>query len=145
MSRKINIEVLNLLGAKTFVNVMAVGASAFPSAVSETINLAYNTLGLEEEDAPIPPAALDLTAHVTKTVLKCISDQLGVRLADIKPTHGLVRNLGADSLDLIELTMYIEDELHIEISDELAERVVTVQNVIDTAIQLRREQGPTGN
>jgi len=59
-----------------------------------------------------------------QTVKEIISDQLGVK--DIMDVNNIREDLGADSLDFVELTMAIEEAFHIEISDEDAEKIKTV-------------------
>lgn len=91
--------------------------------------------------ANIAPASTSaFITDITNTVLKCVCEQLGVELSDVTPEKRLVADLGADSLDLIELTMFIEDELRIEIQDEQAENISTVKQAIDLAVRLRQEQ-----
>lgn len=58
-------------------------------------------------------------------------DVLGVKEEDIKPESKFVDDLGADSLDLVELIMSFEDKFSIEISDEEAEKIVTVKDALD--------------
>lgn len=58
-------------------------------------------------------------------------DVLGVKEEDIKPESKFVEDLGADSLDLVELIMGFEDKFGIEISDEEAEKMITVKDVLD--------------
>jgi acyl carrier protein len=58
-------------------------------------------------------------------------DVLGVKEEDIKPESKFVDDLGADSLDLVELIMSFEDKFGIEISDEEAEKIVTVKDALD--------------
>ena len=58
-------------------------------------------------------------------------DVLGVEEDNVKPESKFVEDLGADSLDLVELIMAFEDKFAIEISDEEAEKMVTVKDVID--------------
>lgn len=62
---------------------------------------------------------------------KILVEVLGVKEEDIKPESKFVEDLGADSLDLVELIMTFEDKLEIEISDEEAEKMVTVKDVLD--------------
>ncbi len=62
---------------------------------------------------------------------KILVEVLGVKEEDIKPESKFVEDLGADSLDLVELIMAFEDKLEIEISDEEAEKMVTVKDVLD--------------
>ncbi|HTG00712.1 MAG TPA: acyl carrier protein [Nitrospirota bacterium] len=70
-------------------------------------------------------------ADVEAKVKKIISEQLGVPEADVKPEASFVNDLGADSLDTVELVMALEEEFGIEIPDEDAEKIATVQNAID--------------
>ena len=58
-------------------------------------------------------------------------DVLGVNADDIKPESKFVDDLGADSLDLVELIMSLEDKFQIEISDADAEKILTVQDALD--------------
>lgn len=58
-------------------------------------------------------------------------DVLGVDKDDVKPESKFVDELGADSLDLVELIMAFEDKFEIEISDEEAENMVMVKDVLD--------------
>ncbi|MCP4807200.1 MAG: acyl carrier protein [Proteobacteria bacterium] len=60
-----------------------------------------------------------------------IADSLGVAEDEIVPTASFIEDLGADSLDIVELVMAIEKEFDIEISDDDAERIGTVQDAID--------------
>ncbi len=64
-------------------------------------------------------------------VKKIIAEKLSVDLNDIVPEASFVDDLGADSLDLVELIMSMEEEFDIEISDEEAEKLVTVKDVLD--------------
>lgn len=79
------------------------------------------------------PTANEPGDHVARTVLRCTAELLEIPVHTIRSDSKLMADLGADSLDLVELVMYIEDELRIEVSDEQAERVVTVQDAIDLA------------
>jgi acyl carrier protein len=64
-------------------------------------------------------------------VKKIVADQLGVGEAEIKNESSFVDDLGADSLDTVELVMALEEEFGTEIPDEEAERITTVQQAID--------------
>jgi acyl carrier protein len=70
-------------------------------------------------------------ADVAAKVKKIISEQLGVPETDVKPEASFVNDLGADSLDTVELVMALEEEFSVEIPDEDAEKIATVQNAID--------------
>src|SRR5258708_5110271 len=64
-------------------------------------------------------------------VRKIVAEQLGVAEADIKNESSFVEDLGADSLDNVELVMALEEEFECEIPDEDAEKITTVQQAID--------------
>lgn len=64
-------------------------------------------------------------------VKKIICEQLDVAEADVVPAASFVDDLGADSLDQVELIMAMEEEFDVSIPDEDAEKITTVQNAID--------------
>ena len=68
---------------------------------------------------------------IEERVKKIIAEQLGVEDEEVNPESRFVEDLGADSLDTVELVMALEEEFGIEIPDEDAEKIVTVQNAID--------------
>ena len=68
---------------------------------------------------------------IEERVKKIIVEQLGVKEEDVKPEASFVVDLGADSLDTVELVMALEEEFDIEIPDEEAEKITTVQSAID--------------
>ncbi|MBI5042669.1 MAG: acyl carrier protein [Nitrospirae bacterium] len=70
-------------------------------------------------------------ANVDEKVKKIIAEQLGLSEDDVNPESSFVDDLGADSLDTVELVMAFEEEFGIEIPDEDAEKIATVQNAID--------------
>lgn len=70
-------------------------------------------------------------AEVEDKVKKIIVDQLGVNEEQVKPDATFVEDLGADSLDLTELIMAMEEEFDVEIADDDAQKIVKVQDAID--------------
>ena len=68
---------------------------------------------------------------VEEKVKKIIADKLSVDLDEVVPDASFVDDLGADSLDLVELIMTMEEEFDVEISDEDAETLVTVKDAIE--------------
>ena len=70
-------------------------------------------------------------ASVEEKVKHIIVEQLGVDEDEVKAEASFVDDLGADSLDVVELVMALEEEFGLEISDEDAEKLVTVQKVIE--------------
>jgi acyl carrier protein len=69
--------------------------------------------------------------NIEQRVKKIVAEQLGVNEADIKNESSFVDDLGADSLDTVELVMALEEEFECEIPDEEAEKITTVQQAID--------------
>ncbi|WP_100373237.1 acyl carrier protein [Bacillus sp. FJAT-45037] len=70
-------------------------------------------------------------ADTLSRVTKIVVDRLGVEEADVKLEASFKDDLGADSLDVVELVMELEDEFDLEISDEEAEKISTVTDVVD--------------
>lgn len=64
-------------------------------------------------------------------VVQIIADQLGIDEDEISLDSSFIEDLGADSLDIVELIMAFEEEFDLEISDEAAEKIKTVQNAVD--------------
>ena len=71
------------------------------------------------------------TEEVFEKVKKVIVDQLGVSESSVTMEASFIDELGADSLDIVELVMALEEEFDIEIPDSDAEKVVTVGDVVD--------------
>lgn len=70
-------------------------------------------------------------SNIEERVKKIIIEQLGVKEEDVKNAASFVDDLGADSLDTVELVMALEEEFDTEIPDEEAEKITTVQAAID--------------
>lgn len=69
-------------------------------------------------------------SEVAEKVQKIIVDQLGVAAEEVKPEASFVEDLGADSLDLTELIMAMEEEFDLEIADEDAQKILKVQDAV---------------
>jgi acyl carrier protein len=68
--------------------------------------------------------------NVEAKVKNIIAEQLGVAEEEIKITSSFIEDLGADSLDIVELVMAMEEEFEVEIPDEEAENIKTVQDAV---------------
>jgi acyl carrier protein len=68
--------------------------------------------------------------EVAERVKGIIVDQLGVSLEEVTPAASFIEDLGADSLDIVELIMALEEEYEMEIPDEDAEKIQTVDDVV---------------
>lgn len=72
-----------------------------------------------------------MAATVADRVKEIVVEQLGVKAEDITLNSSFVDDLGADSLDTVELVMALEEEFGIEIQDEQAEKITTIQQAVD--------------
>jgi len=70
-------------------------------------------------------------SNIEERVKKIVAEQLGVNGTEVKNESSFVNDLGADSLDTVELVMALEEEFGVEIPDEDAEKITSVQQAID--------------
>ncbi len=71
-------------------------------------------------------------------VCKMLAEQLGIQADNIKPEQEVVKDLGADSLDVVELMMALEDEYGITLPENEVENVKTVQDIVDMMQKLEK-------
>ena len=72
-----------------------------------------------------------MSTDIEQRVKKIVAEQLGVAEGDVKIESSFVDDLGADSLDTVELVMALEEEFECEIPDEEAEKITTVKQAVD--------------
>lgn len=72
-----------------------------------------------------------MAATIEERVRNIVIQQLGVSDAEVKDDSSFVDDLGADSLDTVELVMALEEEFDLEIQDEEAERITTIKEAVD--------------
>lgn len=71
-----------------------------------------------------------MSDNITEKVTEIIVEQLGVSADQVKPESKMIEDLGADSLDAVELVMAVEEEFGIEVPDEEAEKLISVGDII---------------
>lgn len=72
-----------------------------------------------------------MAASIEDRVKKIVVEQLGVKEDEVTSASSFVDDLGADSLDTVELVMALEEEFEVEIQDEDAEKITTIQQAVD--------------
>lgn len=72
-----------------------------------------------------------MSVTIEERIRKIVVEQLGVKEEEVKNESSFVDDLGADSLDTVELVMALEEEFDVEIKDDEAEKITTVQQAID--------------
>ncbi len=82
---------------------------------------------------PAPGKEAAKGKSIFERVKAIIVEQLGAEAAKVTPTSKIVADLGADSLDVVELVMAMEEEFNIELPDEEAAKIVTVADLVNTA------------
>ena len=70
-------------------------------------------------------------AEIQAKVVSIVAEHLGVEERDIKPTSSFTDDLGADSLDLVEVVMTLEDQFGLEIAEDQSEKIKTIQDAVD--------------
>jgi len=85
----------------------------------------------QKEEGRMGKEAGKAMGTVDERVKKIIGEQLGVEEDEVTPDASFVEDLGADSLDTVELVMALEEEFGIEIPDEDAEKILTVGKALD--------------
>ncbi|WP_343219718.1 acyl carrier protein [Oceaniferula marina] len=83
---------------------------------------------MKERDTPKESVSYD--SKTSQKITKIISELLSLKQDQIKPDHAIIGDLGADSLDAVELIMWIEEDFNISIADADAEKLVTVGDLI---------------
>jgi len=73
---------------------------------------------------------LNMESNFTR-LQNIVSKQLGIDVSKVKPESNFGKELGADSLDIVELVMAIEDEFEIEIEDQAASQITTIQDALN--------------
>ena len=76
--------------------------------------------------------------NIEQRVRKIVAEQLGVNEVDIKNESSFIDDLGADSLDTVELVMALEEEFECEIPDDEAEKITSVQQAIDYVVNNKK-------
>lgn len=73
--------------------------------------------------------------NVEDNIRKILAEQLGIAVESIKLTDDIKNDLGGDSLDIVEITMFVEDDFNVEFTNAECDGVTTVQSLIDLVNQ----------
>ena len=115
-----------LLAAAAAIGALTVPAAA-ATAATPGAGFIYNTplrrLAYQHQGTSM--------STIEERVKKIVVEQLGVKEDEVTPNASFVDDLGADSLDTVELVMALEEEFECEIPDEEAEKITTVQQAVD--------------
>lgn len=84
-------------------------------------------------------------AEIFTKVQEIVADKLGVDIEQVTPEASFAEDLGADSLDIVELVMALEDEFSIDIPEDKAEKIVTVEDAVNYIKSTLSEQMDTPN
>lgn len=84
------------------------------------------------------------TNEIEARVKKIVVEQLGVKEEEVKPDASFVDDLGADSLDTVELVMALEEEFETEIPDEDAEKIITIKDAINYIVDRMDKETKAG-
>jgi len=94
------------------------------------MSVGFSLSGLVGPGIPSPEDTTNMSS-IEERVKKIVVEQLGVKEDEVTPNASFVDDLGADSLDTVELVMALEEEFECEIPDEDAEKITSVQMAID--------------
>jgi len=70
-------------------------------------------------------------SEILEKVRRMIAEKLGIDLDDVKEDANIIEDLGADSLDLVDIVMYVEDTFGIRVEDEELEKIKTLKDIVD--------------
>ena len=110
------------------------GEQGLKSAMQKSYNLIFTLVVVPVSERVKDMSTEVLRANVTQKLIGCIVDVLSVKEENIELNHSFITALGADSLDVVELIMCIEDRFRIELSDDEAESIYTVQDAVDMVL-----------
>ena len=73
--------------------------------------------------------------EILEKVRRMIAEKLGIDLDDVKEDANIIEDLGADSLDLVDIVMYVEDTFGIRVEDEELEKIKTLKDIVDGIVK----------